>query len=102
MSEKTERTYSSESVASSFGSCRTIVSFSSSDSLCEYDNDLQNIEKKNKKVEKVIQPKNEVIAKRRQREKMTVSNSPQIKDILHLLALRGQSPFSSLSKETKK
>tara|TARA_A100001015_G_scaffold308766_1_gene406927 strand:- start:111 stop:416 length:306 start_codon:yes stop_codon:yes gene_type:complete len=101
MSEKTERTYSSESVASSFGSCRTIVSFSSSDSLCEYDNDLQDI-KKNKKVEKVIQPKNEVIAKRRQREKMTVSNSPQIKDILHLLALRGQSPFSSLSKETKK
>ena len=101
MSEKTERTYSSESVASSFGSCRTIVSFSSSDSLCEYDNDLQDI-KKNKKVEKVIQPKNEVIAKRRQRERMTVSNSPQIKDILHLLALRGQSPFSSLSKETKK
>ena len=49
MSEKTERTYSSESVASSFGSCRTIVSFSSSDSLCEYDNDLQNIEKKIKK-----------------------------------------------------
>lgn len=101
MSEKTERTYSSESVASSFGSCRTIVSFSSSDSLCEYDNDLQHI-KKNKKVEKVIQPKNEVIVKRRQRERMTVSNSPQIKDILHLLALRGQSPFSSLSKETKK
>lgn len=101
MSEKTERTYSSESVASSFGSCRTIVSFSSSDSLCEYDNDLQDI-KKNKKVEKVIQPKNEVIVKRRQRERMTVSNSPQIKDILHLLALRGQSPFSSLSKETKK
>ena len=101
MSEKTERTYSSESVASSFGSCRTIVSFSSSDSLCEYDNDLQDI-KKNKKVEKVIQPKNEVIAKRRQRERMTVSISPQIKDILHLLALRGQSPFSSLSKETKK
>ena len=101
MSEKTERTYSSESVASSFGSCRTIVSFSSSDSLCEYDNDLQDI-KKNKKVEKVIQPKNEVIVKRRQREKMTVSNSPQIKDILHLFALRGQSPFSSLSKETKK
>ena len=101
MSEKTERTYSSESVASSFGSCRTIVSFSSSDSLCDYDNDLQDI-KKNKKVEKVIQPKNEVIVKRRQRERMTVSNSPQIKDILHLLALRGQSPFSSLSKETKK
>ena len=101
MSEKTERTYSSESVASSFGSCRTIVSFSSSDSLCEYDNDLQDI-KKNKKVEKVIQPKNEVIVKRRQRERMTVSNSPQIKDILHLLTLRGQSPFSSLSKETKK
>lgn len=101
MSEKTERTYSSESVASSFGSCRTIVSFSSSDSLCEYDNDLQDI-KKNKKVEKVIQPKNEVIVKRRQRERMTVSISPQIKDVLHLLALRGQSPFSSLSKETKK
>ena len=101
MSEKTERTYSSESVASSFGSCRTIVSFSSSDSLCEYDNDLQDI-KKNKKVEKVIQPKNEIIVKRRQRERMTVSISPQIKDVLHLLALRGQSPFSSLSKETKK
>lgn len=101
MSEKTERTYSSESVASSFGSCRSIVSFSSSDSLCEYDNDLQDI-KKNKKVEKVIQPKNEVIVKRRQRERMTVSNSPQIKDILHILALRGQSPFASLSKETKK
>ena len=45
MFEKKERTSSSESVASSFGSCRTIVSLSSSDSLCEYDDNLKKYER---------------------------------------------------------
>lgn len=91
MSEKKERTSSSESVASSFGSCKTIVSLSSSDSLCEYDNNLKNKEINEKKVNNFINNKKEkVVTRRRQRENKNIANSPQIVDVLHLLIQKNQ------------
>ena len=92
MSEKKERTSSSESVASSFGSCRTIVSLSSSDSLCEYDNNLKNMEEiSKKKINNFINDKKkDVITRRRQRENKNIANSPQIVDVLHLLIQKNQ------------
>ncbi len=92
MSEKKERTSSSESVASSFGSCRTIVSLSSSDSLCEYDENLKNMKEiSKKKINNFINDKKkDVITRRRQRENRNVANSPKIDDILHLLIQKNQ------------
>ena len=92
MSEKKERTSSSESVASSFGSCRTIVSLSSSDSLCEYGNNLKNMEEiSKKKINNFINDKKkDLITRRRQRENRNVANSPKIDDILHLLIQKNQ------------
>ena len=91
MSEKKERPSSSESVASSFGSCKTIVSLSSSDSLCEYDNNLKNKEINEKKVNNFINNKKEnVVTRRRQRENKNIANSPQIVDVLHLLIQKNQ------------
>ena len=92
MSEKKERTSSSESVASSFGSCRTIVSLSSSDSLCEYDDNLKNMKEiSKKKINNFINDKKkDLITRRRQRENRNVANSPKIDDILHLLIQKNQ------------
>ena len=92
MFEKKERTSSSESVASSFGSCRTIVSLSSSDSLCEYDDNLKNMKEiSKKKINNFINDKKkDVITRRRQRENRNVANSPKIDDILHLLIQKNQ------------
>ena len=92
MSEKKERTSSSESVASSFGSCRTIVSLSSSDSLCEYDENLKNMKEiSKKKINNFINDKKkDLITRRRQRENRNVANSPKIDDILHLLIQKNQ------------
>ena len=91
MSEK-KRTSSSESVASSFGSCRTIVSLSSSDSLCEYDDNLKNMKEiSKKKINNFINDKKkDLITRRRQRENRNVANSPKIDDILHLLIQKNQ------------
>ena len=92
MSEKKERTSSSESVVSSFGSCRTIVSLSSSDSLCEYDDNLKNMKEiSKKKINNFINDKKkDLITRRRQRENRNVANSPKIDDILHLLIQKNQ------------
>ena len=100
MSEK-KRCISNETIlSSSFGSCHTLSSFSSSESLCELDKEPEDDVKK-KKNNYVKDISNNKIKKRRPRESHENSKSPQIKDILKLLIKRNTSPFSPISKDNK-